>query len=252
MSIIDKNIYAKIESIQKLSWSASGVDVSPRPYCALLFRKSGSASFTSKTASVISNSGDITYMPANYAYHADYFNENNVCFIHFTSDLGGEAENFSLSVSKTAEQLFYKAFDIWTARKKGYYFQTAEIFYRILNLICTSNENSYSKNRYPDFYNAVNYLNNNFSKSTLSIAELANMSNMSETYFRKIFIKNFSSPPASYLAKLRLEHAEKLLAEGKYSIEEVAQRCGFNDVKYFSRVIKSAYGYPPSKLFIHS
>ena len=75
---------------------------------------------------------------------------------------------------------------------------------------------------------------------------------MSETYFRRLFYKNFFQTPTQYITKLKLKYAEELLSSGKYSIEETAYMSGFSDAKYFSRVIKSVYGYPPSKLFIHN
>lgn len=251
MSIIDKNISIKIENVQKSSWNAFCADVSPRPYAALLFRKNGSASLKHDTLTVDSNAGDITYMPSNYAYHAEYFNDNEVFYIHFYSDAQGEIENFTLPNPDSANQLFAKAFDIWMSHERGNYFRTAEIFYQILALICNSDKTTYTKNRYPDFFSAVDYLKTNFSNSALTVSELALMANMSETYFRKLFTKTFSQTPISYITKLRLEYAEKLLSDGKCSIEEVARKSGFNDAKYFSRVVKNIYGYPPSKLFIH-
>jgi two-component system response regulator YesN len=39
-----------------------------------------------------------------------------------------------------------------------------------------------------------------------------------------------------------------LLVEGRLSIKEISFICGFSDDKYFSRIFKNTYGYPPSQL----
>ena len=72
---------------------------------------------------------------------------------------------------------------------------------------------------------------------------------MSDTYFRKLFTEKFKTTPSKYLTEKRLIYAEKLLSTGKYSIKEVSEMSGFGDTKYFCRVVKKAYGVPPSKLY---
>jgi len=72
---------------------------------------------------------------------------------------------------------------------------------------------------------------------------------MSNTYFRKLFYARFAATPAKYITAQRLILAEKLLASGGYTIKEVAEKVGFDDEKYFSRVVKKEYGVSPSKLY---
>ncbi|PPK86149.1 signal transduction histidine kinase [Neolewinella xylanilytica] len=45
----------------------------------------------------------------------------------------------------------------------------------------------------------------------------------------------------------KLEKARHLLAAERMTIAEIAYQCGFSDPKYFSRVFRKAYGYPPSE-----
>jgi len=59
----------------------------------------------------------------------------------------------------------------------------------------------------------------------------------------------FSETPVKYITRLRMEYAEKLLSSGVYSVEKIASMCGYNDSKYFSKVVKGYYGCPPSSLF---
>ena len=63
----------------------------------------------------------------------------------------------------------------------------------------------------------------------------------SDAHFRKLFRACTGMTLVSYLTFLRVRHACHLLAEERYgdlSIADVAQRSGFSDVHYFSRVFR--------------
>ena len=48
--------------------------------------------------------------------------------------------------------------------------------------------------------------------------------------------------PVKYVTALRLDHAKELLITGQYSVGEVAELCGFENVYYFSAVFKKTPG----------
>jgi signal transduction histidine kinase/DNA-binding response OmpR family regulator len=50
-----------------------------------------------------------------------------------------------------------------------------------------------------------------------------------------------------YIRKVKLQHAERLLLEGKYQVSEVAFKVGFNSVVYFRQCFKDEFGVPPSE-----
>jgi AraC-like DNA-binding protein len=48
------------------------------------------------------------------------------------------------------------------------------------------------------------------------------------------------------MRKVKLNAALQLLENG-FNVSEAAFKTGFSDVKYFSRLFKVQFGYPPSK-----
>ena len=51
-----------------------------------------------------------------------------------------------------------------------------------------------------------------------------------------------------YIQKIRMEKAKHLLkSEQNSSIGDIAMKCGFEDVSYFSRAFKKMYGITPSQ-----
>ncbi|MBO5218088.1 MAG: helix-turn-helix transcriptional regulator, partial [Clostridia bacterium] len=52
---------------------------------------------------------------------------------------------------------------------------------------------------------------------------------------------------AAFVRRRRLEHAKKLILEGKMSIPEIADTVGFSDYNYFLRVFRQEFGISPRR-----
>ena len=50
-----------------------------------------------------------------------------------------------------------------------------------------------------------------------------------------------------YIPEKRLALSQKMLLEGRKTINEIARETGFNDQSYFSKVFSAKYGVPPSE-----
>lgn len=234
-----------------MSWNISSVNVAPRPFHALAFRLCGSALFSHENINVKTNSCDVLYMPQDYFYKADYPQKNEIIVIHFDSDLLSPMENFSLTNSHVVSAMFQKIYDIWTKKEDGYYYAALSQMCEILQNISSQQTPSFGSETLTAFENAVEYMENNYTSSEFSIQQMVAKAFISNTYFRKMFCARFGMTPVKYLMSKRLMYAEKLLSTGKYSIKEAAEKSGFCDAKYFSRVVKEAYGVSPSKLYNH-
>ena len=53
-----------------------------------------------------------------------------------------------------------------------------------------------------------------------------------------------------YLNEIRCQRAKLMLREGRANVSGVAQRCGFNNVSYFTKIYKEIYGHSPSNDFL--
>ena len=64
---------------------------------------------------------------------------------------------------------------------------------------------------------------------------------------RRKFQKYCGMSPKQYLLKLRLNKATALLLQNKYTVKDIARRCGFSDEKHFSKTVKKSCGITPSE-----
>ncbi|WP_171691828.1 helix-turn-helix domain-containing protein [Paenibacillus germinis] len=53
--------------------------------------------------------------------------------------------------------------------------------------------------------------------------------------------------PHQYFLHLRIQHAQELLKQGDYTMEDIAQFCGFSDVPHFSNAFKKITGETPEQ-----
>lgn len=72
----------------------------------------------------------------------------------------------------------------------------------------------------------------------------------SKRHVQRLFYKDFGITPLQFLIQQRLNASVKYLNQtikNDYSISEIAERSGFNDQYYFSRVFKKQFGICPKK-----
>ena len=81
--------------------------------------------------------------------------------------------------------------------------------------------------------------------TTLRLADLARVAGYSVPRFGALFRQYFGSSPMAYLVQLRLQRATYLLREPDLPIGEIAQRVGYDDPAWFSRLFKQAHGVSP-------
>lgn len=78
-----------------------------------------------------------------------------------------------------------------------------------------------------------------------TIDELSRRFGMSPTVFKAAFREVYGKPYARSLARVRMERAEALLAQGE-PVQRVAQAVGYESPGKFSAAFKRAFGKPPS------
>ena len=83
--------------------------------------------------------------------------------------------------------------------------------------------------------------------SNLKINQLAKLSNLSLSSFKRSFKKEYNNSPTNYINNRRIEKAKEFLTFTEMSIGDIAFEVGFQDSLYFTRLFKSKTGIPPSK-----
>ena len=219
-----------------------------RNYYSLSIRIDGNASFESEDTSFCITPKDILFIPPNISYFQSTENETIIAihFIAYNYHAKG-LETLSLEDESEIKDLFLQIYNVWSQKRNGYKYKCTSIFYDILFNLNQKAENEQlsSSPSFKKIINALDYIHSNFKNEQIQIKDLAKMSYLSETQFRKIFKSCLYISPNKYINGLRLETSTQLLQSGLYTISEVAHKSGFTDVKYFSKAFKSKYSVSP-------
>jgi DNA-binding LacI/PurR family transcriptional regulator len=82
-------------------------------------------------------------------------------------------------------------------------------------------------------------------RESLPAKELAGVAALEPHYFSKQFSKAFGKKFTDYRNHLRLEYGRELLVTKEWSIEVIAQDCGFQSPNQFYRLFRQNYGITP-------
>ena len=129
------------------------------------------------------------------------------------------------------------------------------ILLQLLKVTTTANYKSLSSFVYDKKYtdnegnrmrNVFEYTMNNFEK-TISLETISEIANMTKNAFCKYFKKRTNKTYIQFLNELRIENACKLLqSENDYSIIEISEKSGFNNISNFNRQFKAVKAINPT------
>ena len=217
-----------------------------RSFNAISFRFRSDTVLKTKSEEYTVLDNYISLVPSGLDYRR-ISKEDELIVIHFDAPTvsSNKIEAFLPREPRKYIELFSEAYEIWEKKEAGYKYKCGakllEIFAECYSENLTPNE---KKSPISD---SVEYLQKNFSNSTVTVGDIASKSFMSEVYFRKLFKAEFGISPKKYIIKLRMQKAISLINAGYYSLKEIAEMCGYTDYKYFSVEFKEMIGCSPSE-----
>ncbi|MGV2831164.1 AraC family transcriptional regulator [Myxosarcina sp. GI1(2024)] len=79
----------------------------------------------------------------------------------------------------------------------------------------------------------------------IKLADLAQLVEMSQSHFSRLFKQSMGLSPYQYLLQQRVERAKQLLKKTNQSLVEIALACGFVSQSHFTRQFRQATGVTP-------
>jgi AraC-like DNA-binding protein len=220
----------------------------------LVFILDGSAIYITKENSFTVKKDEILFIPkgSKYVTHGSAAPPYHHIVISFDVE-DHNTLTFALpkEVIKPANQAYFKNLfnefaATWQNKDIAYKFKCKIILQNIIyNLIVDFLKNQSHYKNLHKIYKSVKYIEENFDKNII-IDELAAMSHLSVTHFRRLFNQVYSMSPVEYLTMIRINKAKDLILSNKYTISEISEKVGYPYVCYFSRIFKKHTGVAPT------
>ena len=214
----------------------------------MIFHFSGKATVYFNDEVLHTSENTVRFLPKGEAskYVVDREEHGECILINFDANMPITDEAFVINIKNVTAlgNLFKKAFSLWVSKSEGYYFECMSILYKIFAHL--QKESYIPLGQYNTIKPAFNYIEENFLKEKISVANLAKECGVSDSYLKKLFIKKCGLPPVKYIIQLKINYACDLLRSKMYSITQISEMCGYNSVQFFTRQFKEYSGISPT------
>lgn len=198
----------------------------------------------------------LTYMAKGIEYRIDFFDTNEECedtvVVHFQmTDKDGEdiiptlqpfvcinniRPSFAMDLDFLAMEFQKNVVCIPEANA---------VIYKIIAAVCGKQRKIVTKSRYSRIRPGIELLEGN---SDLSLSQIAKKCDLSECYFRRLFLEYSGETPHAFRQRTRIEKAKQLLlSDEQLSIGEISEMLHFSDIYHFSKTFKMLCGVSPSR-----
>lgn len=193
--------------------------------------------------------GDMIYIPKgveddNYTVVAsEPFAHYNIYF-DTDSPMPKEAIHISAKPDEFKNH-FEKIYRVWVGKGAGYYYKVMSDTYELFELVRKKQARYIPKNKQEFLLASEEYISNHYHDANFDYEKMVKLSGLSYSYFKKVFIDKYGCPPVKHVNNLKIQRACELIMSEKFSVSEIAEMCGFENVYYFSNVFKKYKGVSP-------
>ncbi|QGQ98392.1 helix-turn-helix domain-containing protein [Paenibacillus psychroresistens] len=117
-----------------------------------------------------------------------------------------------------------------------------QILSNAAKIIQSTREN---KSNYTIIREVRKYTETHHTNPELSLSHLSDEFNINVKSLSRLFKEEFGENFIDYLAKIRVEHAQKLLQQTNDSVYEISEKVGYTNTNTFIRVFKRTSGFTP-------
>lgn len=233
-------------------------------YHEFYFLLEGTAKYFINNEIITVDSHEVAFVKKGYIHKAtyDYGCSSKRLLVNFTSEFIGEQylgllkelgkKKLIVFESDTREKIsaiFQEIYTEYTSKQENYLSQCKNLLRELVIILCRQQPPKIAEKLSDNeilIENAAKYISANLNED-ITLAKLAEMYAMSESHFSRTFKQYAGIGVSKYIKLLRLRQAEKLLVLDKYSITEIAIKCGFNNSNYFISEFKKHRGVTPYK-----
>ena len=238
----------KILSATTINHGLKGTySVENRKSYGLSFAISGKLIYRYGGKAYISEVGRALFLPKGASYTIECCQKGVFTIIDFECNEASEFHEFK-SVKINSDPAFlhdHKELEnLFLFKNTDLHAHSLSLFYSILTRVV---QNSGQLGMYPILRPAVEYMQTHIGEPLISNKLLAEKSDISEVYFRKLFKECYGVSPGQYLLRIKIDKAKQLLCTEQLTVTEISAVCGYSNVYHFCEIFKKKTGMTPTE-----
>lgn len=219
------------------------------PTYELMYYISGETTLTFDGKSFEMTPGSILYLPKgldNNEFTVKVKKDFSLYNIYF--DTAEQPPQTAIQITSVYDELkssYEKIYRTWLGKREGYYYKCMQLAYGIFDRVRQIQVRYMPGSKQTYLSAAEEYIASHYCDLNFDFDRLVDLSGLSYSYFKKLFVDKFGCPPVKYVNRLKIRRACELLQTGHFSVSEIAKLCGYENVYYFSNVFKKQMGVSP-------
>lgn len=126
--------------------------------------------------------------------------------------------------------------------------EVKETIERYLEVCCRKVSENLSANRAESVVHYVQvYVEEHLMDRTLSVESMSELTHFSVSYLRQIFKEVTGESFNEYLIRKRMEKAGEMLRDTAMKIQDISEKCGYENQRYFASSFKKFFGCTPTE-----
>ena len=191
-----------------------------------------------------------TYMSYYYLIVDSNFCKYNGLNVSQITFEGRIRDSWAISMFGAILRTYTEKGDFYSAKVRAKVLDFVVYLCEKYGAVISEREKRHDKN-FDNIRIAIIYIRDNI-REKISVDSLAQMSGMSKYHFIREFKRITHYTPVMYINIVRIEMARRLIVEKKLSVGEVSERCGFENLSYFTKTFKKYTGMTPSEMDLKS
>ncbi len=259
--------WGKLDFLLSINYACNKKVIPPEPCirkktdglgCRFFYIVKGELTFWMPDGRIVKASkGDVMYLAQDVEYYSEWnpqMEAEHMIFVFDMIDINGRSvclrDELDILVADKKGKFYSYFRDLCALYTKESVQTTATmkgVFYQFLSeLIDTMLHGDVQLNEEDSLiYPGIEYIREHYLEN-FKVEKLAELCNVSEPTFRRVFKYYCGESPMRYKNRLKLDHAKKLLETGLYTVAEVAEITNFSDISYFTKSFKALFGRKPS------
>lgn len=242
-------VVRRIVAINRVNRMTGVYSVQNRPLCALCYKIRGHSVYTQNGVKYISDGEHMVFVPQGACYQFNCQERGECVILEFEAEgPGNQLSTFAIHNKNETLSLLDKIERAHTFRKPGHSAYCLSGLYKLFFYMSAHNESAYADTiKKRKIKAGLDYMESHYSESALSSRRLAEISGISEVYFRRLFTEIYDMTPKKYLSLIRLAKAKDLLLTREIPVQQIAAEIGFHDVYSFCKAFRKLNDCTPTE-----